>query len=89
MLKAPPPTPLSDHVHLVAGIPFEQSPEDVALGYMNNLAFAHEMQAVFCPSYYVGTVGEYDTGAIWTSLASSRGSTDAGSVETGHSPVGS
>ncbi len=74
---------LSDHLHLVAGIPFDQSPEQVALSYMNNLAFAHDMQAVFCPSYYVGTVGEYDTGAIWTSLASNRGPTDAGSAETG------
>jgi REP element-mobilizing transposase RayT len=74
---------LSDHLHLVAGVPFEQSPQDVALGYMNNLAFAQHMQAVFCPSYYVGTVGEYDTGAIWTSLVSGRAPTDAGSVETG------
>jgi REP element-mobilizing transposase RayT len=73
---------LSDHVHLVAGIPFQLSPQDVALSYMNNLAFAHDMQAIFCPSYYVGTVGEYDTGAIWTSLATNRGPTDTGSVET-------
>src|SRR5438874_12625019 len=58
---------LSDHLHLVEGVPFDQSPEEVALGYMNKLAFAHHMQAVFCPSYYVRTVGEYDTGAIWTS----------------------
>jgi REP element-mobilizing transposase RayT len=74
---------LADHLHLVAGIPFDLSPEDVALSYMNNVAFAHDMQPVFCPSYYVGTIGEYDTGAIWTSLASNRGSTDTGSVETG------
>ena len=73
---------LADHLHLVAGVPFDQSPQDVALAYMNNLAFAHGMQAVFCASYYVGTVGEYDTGAIWKSIASSRGSTDTGSVET-------
>jgi REP element-mobilizing transposase RayT len=74
---------LSDHLHLVAGIPFDQSPQDVALGYMHNLAFAHDMQPVFCSSYYVGTVGEYDSGAIWTSLASNRGPADTGSVETG------
>jgi len=79
---------LADHLHLVAGIPFNQSPQDVALAYMNNLAFAHGMRAVFCPSYYSGTVGEYDTGAIWTSIASSRGPTDAGSVETGRSVEG-
>ena len=74
---------LADHLHFVAGIPFRQSPQDVALAYMNNLAYAHDMQSVFCASYYVGTVGEYDTGAIWTSLASSRGPTDTGSAETG------
>ena len=73
---------LADHLHLVAGIPPRQSPQDVALGFMNNLAFAHDMRAIFSPSYYVGTVGDYDTGAVWTSLASSRGFTDAGSVET-------
>lgn len=73
---------LGDHLHFTVGIPFQQSPQDVALCYMNNLAYAHDMQAVFCASYYVGTIGEYDTGAIWTSLASSRGPTDTGSVET-------
>lgn len=62
---------LADHLHLVAAIPPKQSPQDVALSYMNNVAHAHDMQAVFCPSFYVGTVGDYDTGAIWTSLRSS------------------
>src|SRR5262249_6182471 len=71
---------LADHVHLVAGIPFHLSPQEVALSYMNNVAFARDMQRVFSSSYYVGTVGEYDTGAIWTSSASNR--TDTGSVET-------
>ena len=74
---------LADHLHLVAGIPHQQSPQDVALGYMNNLAFAHRMPALFSASYYAGSVGNYDTGAVWTSLASSRGPTDSGSVETG------
>jgi hypothetical protein len=31
---------------------------------MNNLAFAHGMQPVFCQSYYVGTFGEYDIRTI-------------------------
>ena len=73
---------LADHLHLVAGILPNQSPQDVALGYMNNLAFAHEMRAIFSPSYYIGTVGDYDTGVIWNSVAASRGPTDTGSVET-------
>jgi len=37
----------------------------VALSYLNNLVFAHGMKALFCFSYYVGTFGEYDMGAIW------------------------
>jgi REP element-mobilizing transposase RayT len=59
---------LADHIHLTASIPPDQSPVDVALAYMNNVAFAHGMRAVFCPSFYVGTIGEYDTGAIWSAL---------------------
>ncbi len=70
---------LADHVHLVAGVRYQQSPQDVALCYLNNLAFAHDMQAIFRPSYYVGTFGNYDTGVIWNAIAASRGPTDTGS----------
>ncbi|MSR59439.1 MAG: hypothetical protein EXS05_17650 [Planctomycetaceae bacterium] len=73
---------LADHLHLTAHIPPQQSPQDVALGYLNNLAYAHGMRAIYSPSYYVGTIGEYDTGEIWTALASNRAPTDAGSVES-------
>ncbi|MFN0056246.1 MAG: transposase [Planctomycetales bacterium] len=59
---------LCDHLHLVAGIPPIQSPQEVALAYLNNLAFAHGMQALFQSGYYAGTLGTYDTGAIWSSL---------------------
>ena len=31
---------------------------------MNNLAFAHAMKAVYEYSFYVGTFGPYDHGAI-------------------------
>ena len=51
-----------------AAIPPDQSPMDVALAYMNNVAYAHGMKAVLRPSFYVGTIGEYDTGAIWNTL---------------------
>jgi len=40
----------------------------VALGYLNNLAYAHGMTALYSFSYYVGTFGEYDMGAIWSAL---------------------
>jgi REP element-mobilizing transposase RayT len=38
---------LPDHLHATLGCSFEESPDEVALGYMNNLAFAHGMQPVF------------------------------------------
>jgi REP element-mobilizing transposase RayT len=55
---------LSDHVHLTMGCAIEETPEAVALTYMNNLAYAHGMEPLFYHSYYVGTFGTYDLGAI-------------------------
>jgi REP element-mobilizing transposase RayT len=55
---------LPDHLHATLGCGIGESPEDVALSYMNNLAFAHGMQPIFCASYYVGTFGDYDLAAI-------------------------
>jgi len=55
---------LPDHVHLVVGCDVKESPAEVALSYMNNIAYALGMQAVFRYSYYVGTIGEYDRGAV-------------------------
>jgi REP element-mobilizing transposase RayT len=54
---------LADHIHLTVGCSMEQSPGEVALGYLNNCAYACGMTAVFQFSYYVGTIGEYDRGA--------------------------
>ena len=55
---------LPDHIHLLLGCQLGESPEQVALGYLNNLAFACKMKSVFRYSYFVGTFGEYDLGAI-------------------------
>ena len=55
---------LGDHLHLTLGAPYHATPADVALAYMNNIAFAHGMTAVFPWSYYVGTFGEYDMDAV-------------------------
>ena len=41
-----------------------ESPEEIALAYMNNLAFAHGMRPVYQFGYYVGTFGEYDMAAV-------------------------
>jgi len=55
---------LPDHIHVAMGCPEGQSPEEVALSYMNNCAHACGMKPVLRPSYYVGTFGEYDLGAV-------------------------
>jgi REP element-mobilizing transposase RayT len=55
---------LADHIHLTMGCPVDRSPEDVALGYLNNCAYACGMTPMYKFSYYVGTIGEYDRGAV-------------------------
>jgi len=55
---------LPDHLHLTMGCPTGQSPEEIALGYLNNCAYACGMKPAFRFSYYVGTIGEYDRGAV-------------------------
>lgn len=55
---------LADHVHLLVGCNYLESPQEVALGYLNNLAFAQGMQRSYQFGYYAGTVGEYDLGAV-------------------------
>jgi REP element-mobilizing transposase RayT len=52
-----------DHLHLTLGCGPEESPLNVALAYMNNLAYAAGMRPVFTFSCFVGTFGEYDLGA--------------------------
>lgn len=59
---------LSDHIHLMLGCGVDESPEQVALGYMNNLAYAQRRSRVYGFGFYVGTVGEYDLGAIRQAL---------------------
>lgn len=55
---------MPDHIHLSLRGDVAHSPEDIALSFMNNIAFAFGQKAIFRPSYYVGTFGEYDMGAV-------------------------
>ena len=55
---------LSNHIHILLGPDVTESPADVALSLMNNLAYAQGMKATFRYSYYVGTVGPYDRNAL-------------------------
>ena len=55
---------LPDHLHLLLGSDLKESPEDVVLAYMNNLAYAIGMKPIFKFGYYCGTFSEYDLGVI-------------------------
>lgn len=55
---------LPDHAHILLGCQIEESPLEVVLSYMNNLAYVHGMQPVFQFGAFVGTVGEYTNHAI-------------------------
>jgi REP element-mobilizing transposase RayT len=55
---------LPDHLHATLGCNFGESPEEVAFGYMNNLAFAQGMREIFSFSYYTGTFGNYNMQAV-------------------------
>lgn len=55
---------MPDHLHLALAGHIEQSPEAIALCYMNNLAYFLGQSALWMPSYYVATFGEYDLGRI-------------------------
>ena len=55
---------LCDHVHLVIGGKIDQSPEGIALGFLNSGAIALGMKPQFKFGSYAGTTGEYDLGAV-------------------------
>ena len=55
---------VADHLHLAIGCEIKDTPEDVALCLLNNLAYAHGMQPMYRHSYYVGTFGNFDLGAL-------------------------
>lgn len=55
---------LKDHIHLVLGFGLRESPLNVALPYMNNIAWVFHMRPVLRSSCFVGTCGEYDRGAV-------------------------
>lgn len=55
---------LADHVHLTLGCPIDAAPADVALSFLNNLAFVYGMKPIYQFGAYVGTFGEYDQNAV-------------------------
>jgi hypothetical protein len=55
---------LSNHIHVLLGAGVRESPAEVALSLMNNLAYAPGMTPAFRFRYYVGTFGPYDRHAV-------------------------
>jgi len=55
---------LPEHLHILLGCTQDQTPDGVALSYMNNLAYVVGNKPIFMPSFYVGTVGEYNLRSV-------------------------
>jgi REP element-mobilizing transposase RayT len=49
-----------DHLHLALRGNIEHSAEEIALGFMNNLAYQFGSKPIWDCGYYAGTFGEYD-----------------------------
>jgi REP element-mobilizing transposase RayT len=55
---------MPDHLHMALRGNVERSPEEVAMAFQNNLAYALGQLRVWQPTYYVGTFSEYDMQAV-------------------------
>jgi REP element-mobilizing transposase RayT len=57
-------SPMPDHLHIaLRGRPVH-SPEEIALAFLNNLAFCVGQKRIWRDGFYAGTFGEYDMGAV-------------------------
>lgn len=71
---------MPDHLHIALGGNIEQSPQDIALAFQNNLAYALGQNALWSHEFYVGTFSEYDMNAIRTTAArEGRGANESSS----------
>lgn len=55
---------LYNHLHLAIGCNVDDAPRDVALTFMNNLAYSQGMRPVYRFGFYVGTFGNFDLGTL-------------------------
>lgn len=55
---------LPDHLHLAVRGAVAHSPEDIALAFLNNLAYVLDQRPWWQAGYYVGTFGEYGMAAV-------------------------
>jgi len=55
---------MPDHLHVALRGNLDQSPDEIALALLNNLAYALGQRPHLEPGYYVGTFSEYDMNAV-------------------------
>ena len=55
---------MPDHLHAALRGNIEHSPEEIALAFQNNTAYALGQKAIWMENFYVGTFSEYDMQAI-------------------------
>lgn len=55
---------MPDYLHMALRGNIEHSAEQIALSFLNNLAYAVGQLPLWQPSYYAGTCGEYDMGSV-------------------------
>jgi len=58
---------LPDHLHLAIRGAVAHAPEEIALSFLNNLAYVLDRRRWWQAGYYVGTFGEYSMAAVRTS----------------------
>jgi len=51
---------MPDHLHAALGGDIDQSPEEITLAFLNNLAYLLGRNRFWRDGYYVGTFSEYD-----------------------------
>jgi REP element-mobilizing transposase RayT len=55
---------MPDHLHIGLRGVVEESPEAIALAFMNEICRGMKINPIWRPSYYVGTVGAYNMNAV-------------------------
>jgi REP element-mobilizing transposase RayT len=55
---------MPDHIHAALRGNINDAPNDIALAFLNNLAYAMGQKAVWQPGYYAGTFSEYNMDAV-------------------------
>jgi REP element-mobilizing transposase RayT len=65
---------MPDHLHVAMRGNSNESPEEIAFAFQNNLAFAAGQTRIWQDTYYVGTFGEYNMNAVRGRIAETKGS---------------